>query len=409
MKTVTVIGMGMSKADLTRRHLDMIARADILVGGKRHLADFKDSPAIKKAITKKLTDLVAFIKKEMQTKRIVVLASGDPLFYGIGPRLVKSLGEKNVRLYPNVNSVAAAFAHIGEAWHDARVVSLHGRSNAGDLVNKLAGADTIAIFTDPVNNPARIAKTLVRKKMTGFDMWVFEQMGTDREKVKRYTLAGAARGKFTTPNMVVLKRTAGKKPPAAKLVLGTPDHLFAHERGLITKAEVRTVSLSKLRLEKNHVLWDIGAGSGSVSIEAALFITGGKIFALEKSESRISLIKENLKTFKVTNLKTVLADFPQENLRLPAPDRIFIGGGGRNLKAIIKAGAAELKKNGRMVINTVLIANIETAVKALEQSGFKAEVAQVQVSKSKDMPWSTRLEAQNPVWIITGQREKATT
>jgi precorrin-6Y C5,15-methyltransferase (decarboxylating) len=240
-------------------------------------------------------------------------------------------------------------------------------------------------------------------------MWVFEQMGTDREKVKRYTLVGAARGKFTSPNLVILKRTAGKKTLAAKLVLGTPDHLFAHERGLITKAEVRTVSLSKLRLEKNHVLWDIGAGSGSVSIEAALFITGGKIFALEKSESRISLIKENLKTFKVTNLKTVLADFPQENLRLPAPDRIFIGGGGRNLKAIIKAGAAELKKNGRMVINTVLIANIETAVKALEQSGFKAEVAQVQVSKSKDMPWSTRLEAQNPVWIITGQREKATT
>lgn len=406
MKTVTVIGMGMSKADLTRQHLDMIARADILVGGKRHLADFKTSPAIKKAITKKLTDLVAFIKQEMQSRKIVVLASGDPLFYGIGPRLVASLGARHVKVYPNINSVAAAFARLGEAWQDAPVFSLHGRGNFRDLADKLAGQAALAVFTDPVNSPARIAGALVKKKISGYDMWVFEQMGTDREKVKRYTLAGAARGKFATPNMVVLKRTAGKKRPTANLCLGTPDHFFAHERGLITKAEVRTVSLSKLRLARNHVLWDIGAGSGSVSIEASLFITGGRIFAVEKNESRISLIEQNIDTFRVTNLKTVLADFPRETLRLPAPDRIFIGGGGRSLKAIIKAGAAKLQKNGRMVINTVLMANIETAVKTLEQTGFETEVVQVQISKSKKMPWSTRLEAQNPVWIITGYQEK---
>ena len=406
MKPIAVLGMGMSKEDLTRRHLDIISRADILVGGKRHLADFKDSPAIKKAITKKLTDLVAFIKKAMKTKNIVVLASGDPLFYGIGPRLVKALGEKNVKLYPNVNSVAAAFAHIGEAWHAARVVSLHGRGNAGDLVNKLAGADTIAIFTDPVNNPTRIAKTLVRKKITEFDMWVFEQLGSAKEKIKQYTLSGAARGKFTSPNMVVLKRAAPKKPAATTLSLGTPDHLFAHEQGLITKAEIRVISLSKLNLRPSHVLWDIGAGSGSMALEATQFITRGKIFAIEKNAGRVAQIQQNMETFKTRNLKVVPAEFPEENLKLPAPDRIFIGGGGRKLRSIIKAGTAVLKTNGRVVINTVLLANIETAVKALNQAGMQTEVVQVQVSKSKVMPWSTRLQAQNPVWIITGYREK---
>jgi len=401
--------MGMSKDDLTRTHLDLIQAADILVGGKRHLEEFKDTPALKKAITKNLAGLVGFIKKEMKSKRIVVLASGDPMFFGIGPRLVKSLGGKNVRIYPNINSVAAAFARIGEAWHDVQVVSLHGKSRNIDFADKLADKDNIAVFTDPVNSPARIAGTLVKKNVAGFNMWVFEQMGTKKEKVSRYSPAEAARLKFSSPNMVVLKRVAEKKTAVPRLFPGTPDHLFVHERGLITKAEVRVVSLSKLRLEKNSVLWDIGAGSGSISIEAALFITGGKIFAVEKNESRIRQINKNIEKFKVKNLKTVQAEFPADNLKLPAPDRIFIGGGGRKLRSVIKAGAAALKDNGCMVINTVLLANIDTAVKALKQCGFTTEVVQVQISKGRDMPWSARLDAQNPVWIITGYQEKTAT
>jgi precorrin-6Y C5,15-methyltransferase (decarboxylating) len=407
MKPVAIIGMGMSPRDLTRAHLDIIAAADVLIGGKRHLDAFKESPAKKKAITKKLTDLTAFIEREMASKKVVVLASGDPLFYGIGPRLVDALGVRNVRVYPNVNSVAAAFARMGAAWQDAQVVSLHGRSNYKDLARKLVGQTAVAVFTDPVNNPARIARELIKQKASGFEMWVFEQLGTAHEKVKTYTLAGAAREKYANPNMVVLKRKPVEQRAAPKLSLGTPDHLFAHERGLITKAEVRTISIAKLQLAQKHVLWDIGAGSGSVAVEAALFITRGKIFAIEKNANRIDLIKQNMETFNVANLKPVQAEFPADKPRLPVPDRIFIGGGGRNLRAVIKAGAARIKKNGRIVINTVLLANIDTAIKALKQAGFETEVVQVQVSKSKEMPWSTRLEAHNPVWIITGYREQA--
>lgn len=406
MKKVTIIGMGMSPKDLTNFHLDLIRSADVLVGGKRHLEAFKDTPGKKVAITKKLTTLVNAIKKAMQSKRVVVLASGDPLYYGIGPRMIKALGAQNVVIFPNVNSVAAAFARIGKPWQDVQVVSLHGRGNEQDLLARLGGTAPVAVFTDPQNNPARIAGLLVKAQISGYEMWVCEQMGTDHEKVKRYTLRGAARSKFTSPNMVVLQRAASAKPTAAKLTLGTPDHLFAHERGLITKAEVRTVSLSKLNLAAKHVLWDIGAGSGSVAIEASLFVTRGKIIAIEKNADRVAQIVNNGERFNVANLRVVRAEYPTDPIRLPAPDRIFIGGAGRNLRAVIKAGAARLKKNGRMVINTVLLANIDAAVKALQQAGFTTEVAQVQVSRSKDMPWSARMEAQNPVWIITGQREK---
>ncbi len=406
MKKVTIIGMGMSPKDLTNAHLDLIQGADVLVGGKRHLEAFKNVPAKKMAITKKLTALVTAIKKEMRSQKVVVLASGDPLYYGIGARLIKALGNKNVRIYPNISSVAAAFARIGEAWQDAQVVSLHGRGSGQNLLERLSDTGPVAVFTDLQNSPAWIAGKLVKAQISGYEMWVCEQMGTVHEKVKRYTLRGAARGKFGSPNMVVLKRTSSTEPVAAKLSLGTPDHMFEHERGLITKAEVRTVSLSKLRLEENHVLWDVGAGSGSVAIEASLFVTRGKIIAIEKNTSRIEQIRQNTARFNVSNVKVVQADYPAEAVRLPTPDRIFIGGGGRNLKAVVKAGAARLKKNGRMVINTVLLANINTAVSSLKRAGFNTEVVQVQVSKSKDMPWSARMAAQNPVWIITGQREK---
>jgi len=406
MKKVTVIGMGMSSRDLTSAHLDLIRAADVLVGGKRHLEAFKDIPAKKMAITKKLTVLVHSIKKAMTSKRVVVLASGDPLYYGIGPRLINALGAKNVAIYPNVNSVAAAFARIGKPWQDVQVVSLHGRGNEQNLLESLRGIAPVAVFTDPQNTPVRIAGKLLKAQISGYDMWVCEQMGTDHEKVKRYTLRDAVRRKFTSPNMVVLQGTKSASPVDAELSLGTPDHLFVHERGLITKAEVRTVSLSKLKLEAKHVLWDIGAGSGSVAIEASLFVTQGKIIAIEKNADRVTQIVRNGERFNVANIRVVRAEYPVDTVRLPAPDRIFIGGAGRNLRAVIKAGASRLKKNGRMVINTVLLANIEAALKALQQAGFTSEVVQVQVSRSKDMPWSARMEAQNPVWIITGQREK---
>jgi len=406
MKKVTVIGMGMSPKDLTDAHLDLIRSADVLVGGKRHLDAFKDTPAKKMAITKQLSVLVNSIKKAMQSKKVVVLASGDPLYYGIGPRLINALGAQNVIVHPNVNSVAAAFARIGKPWQDVQVVSLHGRGNEQGLLESLSGTAPVAVFTDLQNTPARIAGKLLSAQISGYDMWVCEQMGTDHEKVKRYTLRGAARGKFTSPNMVVLLPTTSAALVNAKLSLGIPDHLFVHERGLITKAEVRTVSLSKLQLEAKHVLWDIGAGSGSIAIEASLFVTRGKIIAIEKNADRVNQVVTNLERFNVANVKVVRAEYPVDSVRLPAPDRIFIGGAGRNLRAVIKAGASRLKKNGRMVINTVLLANIDAAVKALQQAGFATEVVQVQVSRSKDMPWSARMEAQNPVWIITGQREK---
>jgi precorrin-6Y C5,15-methyltransferase (decarboxylating) len=184
-----------------------------------------------------------------------------------------------------------------------------------------------------------------------------------------------------------------------------PDHCFAHEKGLITKSEIRAVSLAKLQLRPGQVLWDLGAGSGSVSIEASVLVGDGRVIAVEKNENRIDQIKFNLDQFDVANVDVVQAVLPDGLEDLPLPDRIFIGGGGRDLKQIIQAAAPFLSADGIVVVNTVLTPNVLAASETLESLGFTAAMVQVQVNHSRKMPWAERLEAQNPVWIISGSRK----
>ena len=173
---------------------------------------------------------------------------------------------------------------------------------------------------------------------------------------------------------------------------------------MITKSEIRAISLSKLRLTTDQVLWDLGAGSGSVAVEAGLIIKKGQIIAVEKKSERVAQIKNNQKKFGVGNLEVVQAELPAGLDKLPRPDRVFIGGGGRRLKSIITAAAQYLKPGGGIVVNTVLIPNVETARATLEGLDFNTEINQVQINRSRPMPWAERLEALNPVWIISGFR-----
>jgi precorrin-6Y C5,15-methyltransferase (decarboxylating) len=402
---VAVIGVGLSIEDLTERHLQIISNADVLVGGKRLLDFFKDSTACKKIIDKQLAATVDFIKSQMESRSVVVLASGDPLFFGIGPVLVKALGPENVVIYPNISSVAAAFARIKEPWSKARVVSLHGRKSEKALFKALDEEDVVAVLTDPSRNPAWLAQRLVDENLVGFNVCVFESLGNAAERVNWYLPAQAAELTFAEPNLVIVKKRA--EDPAAKqrLHLGMPDHCYVHEKGLITKSEVRAVALAKLGLMPDHILWDLGAGSGSVAIEAALLVNRGTVFAVEKNPARAKQIEINKTRFGIENLNIYQAEAPNGLADLPRADRIFIGGGGRRLAAVIHAAASFLKPDGRIVVNTVLLPNIQVAADTLTGLGFKTEVVQVQVSRSRKMPWADRLEAQNPVWIISGSRK----
>ena len=164
------------------------------------------------------------------------------------------------------------------------------------------------------------------------------------------------------------------------------------------------MSLSRLRLFDRAILWDLGAGSGSVSVEAGQFITRGEIYSVEKNPRRIQDIQTNRSRFGIGNLTIVEAHLPDGLAALPDPDRVFIGGGGSRLTAIIRAAAERLNPSGIMVVNTVLIDTLTGAMQSLEDLGFRTDMVQLQVSRATPMPFSRRMQAGNPVWIITGRK-----
>jgi precorrin-6Y C5,15-methyltransferase (decarboxylating) len=405
IEPVHVIGMGLSRADLTTAHLDLIKRADVLVGGKRQLSYFKETPALKKEISSPLTGVLDFIESHRVRGLVVVLASGDPLFFGIGKILITRLGPDQVVVHPNVTSMAAAFARLKLPWQDAAWVSLHGRDNMSALVKVMEDKDLICVLTDPENDPW-VVKKQVDSHAYAWQMWVLEKLGAPDERIISVDEQTDVALVFAQPNVVILQK-GELAAPGGPLRIGCPDNWFVHEKGLITKTPVRVLSLAALELAPDHILWDLGAGSGSVGIEATLFLPDGFVYAVEKNKNRIEQIKTNAKRFTVKNLSAVHTQLPDGIADLPKPDRVFIGGSGKDLNQVLNAVVSVLKPLGRIVINTILMETLYLAVSVLEEKGFEVDITQAQISKSRKMPWGRRMEALNPVWIIAAQKGRA--
>ena len=202
--------------------------------------------------------------------------------------------------------------------------------------------------------------------------------------------------------MVVCRTRERSSPRRPQLHLGLPEAALVHQAGLITKAEVRAVVLAKLKLLPGQVLWDVGAGCGSVGLEASLLVPGGKIFAVERHPERAAQIAANRDQFGVDNLEVVCAPAPVGLAPLPDPHRVFVGGGGPEIGAIIQEAVRRLGPEGRVVVTAALLETLETARNALEQAGWEVEVVQLQVSRSHPLAGGTALQALNPVWIVTG-------
>ena len=399
---VHVIGMGLGPSDLTASHLALIEKATVLVGGKRHLSYFEDAKALKKEISSPVSGVLDFIEQNMVAGLVVVLASGDPLFFGIGKTLIARLGADKVFIHPNVTSMAAAFARLKLPWQDAAWVSLHGRENMSALAKAMDDRALLCVLTDPKNDPWAVKKQVDTHEYT-WQMWVLENLGAPEEKIFTMDEHTESQKVFAQPNVVVLQK-GELTTTSGPLRLGTPDNWFVHEKGLITKAPVRVLSLAALELAPDNILWDLGAGSGSVGIEATLFLTDGFVYAVEKNQGRVSQIKANVERFKVKNLSVTLAQLPHGLANLPTPDRVFIGGSGKNMGQVLDVVVKVLNPMGRIVINTVLIETLHLAVSKLEDKGFRVSLTQAQISKSRNMPWGRRMEALNPVWIIAAQK-----
>jgi precorrin-6Y C5,15-methyltransferase (decarboxylating) len=398
---IKIIGIGDNGKDsLLPLYLKWITECEVLVGGERHLHFFPEFQGQKVVIKGGFQEWFAPLKET--TKPTVILASGDPLFFGIGAYAAKHL---DAEIYPNLSSVQLAFARIGESWQDAFVASVHGRSMKG-LAQRLDGKEKAVLLTDAENTPEAIARYLLRFGMAEYRAFVAENLGGADERTGWYELehlaaADTTESAFSPLNLVILKR----KHAGPNWSIGIDDDQFLQrkpDKGLITKKEVRVLSLSQMNLQSDSTVWDIGTCTGSVAIEAARIARQGEVYAIEKNEGDLQNCLDNSLKFR-TDLTAVLGKAPQGLDAFPDPDAIFIGGTGGEMEELLHQCCTRLKKGGVIVLNAVTIESLYESTQAFAKEGFATQITMVQVSRSKPILDMTRFEALNPVYIITAK------
>ncbi|HEU6437262.1 MAG TPA: precorrin-6y C5,15-methyltransferase (decarboxylating) subunit CbiE [Nitratidesulfovibrio sp.] len=458
---VTVIGCGLRGDPLPSGHAAALAQAQVLAGGARLLESFAGHPGqrivIGAALNAALHEMDACRARGLQ---VAVLADGDPLFFGIGARLAQHFGPDALRVLPAASCLQQAAARLALPWQDARCVSLHGRNDYRPLASALRDAlrtgSPVCVLTDGRNTPGAIARFLIERGATGLRLHAFADMGSPDERHVTFTMSPAERGPrapaakqedlpelaelaelaeldalggnctvLLTPRAAPAPSPRAETPQgtggyAALPVLGIPDDAFAVQARLITKWPVRAAGLAALRIASGHTVWDLGAGSGAVSVEAAALARDGQVVAVERDPARVALIEENRRRFGAPNLHVVHGALPDCLDELPDPDRVFIGGGlggcdqvgddpsgdGHSPQAdpLLDKVCRRLRPGGRLVVHCVLLGTLERVRAALARYGWPAEVACIQASEAVPLLGDLRLAAMNPVFIVATTR-----
>ncbi|MCG8428862.1 MAG: precorrin-6y C5,15-methyltransferase (decarboxylating) subunit CbiE [Chromatiales bacterium] len=409
---------------LTRSALQHIGEADLVLGGSRTLALLSDSYKAGvelRDISGKFAQAPGWIDEALKLgQRVVVLATGDPLCHGIGRYLINKLGAERCAVLPNLSILQLAFARLGVAWEGVKICSVHSR-DAGEwqpgsgpehglykLLQSIRQHSLLAIFTSPDNGPGRIARMLQSEGLTeGVELAVLERLLQPEECIHAFmsveeTLSRA----FAEPNFVILRRTLNRH---SKPLFGLGNEHYIQRKpgkGLITKREVRVVSLARLNLSVDSVVWDIGAGSGSVGLEAARLCSAGHVYAVEKNPDDFAIAAENRRRFGVSNYTLIHAEAPAEVDRWPDPDAVFIGGSGGRLSVLIELSLQRLNPGGWLVMNFVTLENLNSAMTLLKQLNVTWDVTQIQIACSSPILDMQRLRAENPVWIVSAQRSR---
>lgn len=400
-QTIYLVGAGMAGWEgFSTKALEIIDSAEVLIGHQRHLDLF---PGFKgtRMVLGDLAELLTFLKETDQ--RVVLLASGDPTFFGISRFLLRNLPKERLEIFTNVTSMQYAFSRIKEPWDDAIFVSVHGRG-MNMALDKIIASEKACVLTDKINTPAAIARELLSRGAEGYEAWLCEDLGLPGETFTRTDLRGLLASTPSELNILILIKTY--EPNLIRYpLIGIDDDQFQTSKKLITKQEVRAVTLAKLQLQDDLVLWDIGAGSGSVSIEASNLMPHGRIFALERNPQCVGFMNENLKKFVAHNVRLIEIEAPEGLEDLPDPDRVFIGGAGGNLEEIIDAIGTRLKPEGLIVINAVTLETLTKAVEYLEDQGFVVEATCINVSRTRKLTEYKMFEALNPVYIISASKD----
>lgn len=397
---VLVVGVGAEgPASLLFALQNRIAQADLLCGSERLLEYWAGLRVEKMVIRANIPELVERLHRRGEA-RVVVLASGDPSFYGIAGTLLRYLPVEELEIVPYVTSLQLAFARAGIPWNDAVFTSAHARPLA-EVVGWARRAPRLGILTDRQHTPALIAQTLLDAGIADCRAVVAENLGLPDERLTDTRLSALPGLEFAPLNVVLLIHDAGWRPRPA--FAPRPDEAYAHRRGLITKTDVRALILSRLALRETDVVWDVGAGSGAVSIEMAELAWRGRVFAVEQDAENLGYLRENISRFGALNVEVVEGSAPAALEGLLQPDAVFIGGTGGALRAILERVGDSAPSGCRVVMSLATLENLHDALGKMRTLGWSPEVTQVNLAHSKDIAGRTRLVPLNPVFILMGR------
>lgn len=409
MRKVTIIGAGPGNPDLlSRAALDAIDIADVVIGAHRALVGIDVPPDVVRCELVKTADIVAALTDAASWQRAVVVMTGDVGLFSGARRLVEALSgdaRVDVRIIPGISSASYLAARLARPWQDWRFASAHGV--ACDIVAEAERAGELFLVTSGGEDPSRLSGELVQAGFGDARVTVAERLSYPDERITCATASEIACQTFDDLNVMLIEFAGGAGSPANSrwpyASSGIPDELFIRGDVPMTKQEVRAVALAKLRLAATDTVWDVGAGTGSVSIEAALVARAGSVWAVERNATGVRLIRENADAFGCGNVHAVPGVAPEALAKLPVPDAVFVGGSAGELPSIVEA-ALEKNSQVRLCVPCVTVETLTEACALLSGSRFKGfEACQVSAARAEAVGSHHLMKAQNPVFLVSAR------
>jgi len=404
---LVIVGIGDDGlAGLTEAARRLVTEADLILGAPATLRLLDAVPPKKVPLEPDMPAAVRQVREALQVGKPVLVSSGDPLFYGVARYLCDRLGKDLFEVVPHVSSMQLAFARVKESWEDAYLTNLAGRPLEA-VIDRVRTAEKVGLFSSDEHPPARLAKALLDRGIDYFRAYVCENLGSPDERVTQAELSDLATMDFAPLNVLILVRKPNRPDRARGAsryrLFGNADDAFAQsqpKRGLITQAEVRSIALAQLDIRPESVVWDVGAGSGSVAIEAAQLASRGMVYAVEPEPADVALIQANAEAFGVPNVRTIPGRAPEALAGLPEPDAIFVGGTGRQVIQVLSVAYDRLASGGRLAVNVATVDGLATALETLKKLAGTVQVWNVAVSRGIEQMDRVRFEAINPTFLL---------
>ena len=407
VRRIDIVGIGMgAPGTLTREASDALEACDCMIGAKRMLeAVGRDGvPCYGEIAPAKIAGTIA---AHPEHRRIAVVMSGDSGFFSGTKKLLPLLEGHRVRVIPGLSSMQVLCARLKTSWDDARAISLHGR--AGSVVPEVLKYGKVFALTDGADALKRVCADLCDAGLGDARVSAGQRLSYPDEAILTGTAAELVETDCAPLSALLIEYPARPRP----LPVGLPDEAFLREVGEngrtvpMTKSEVRAVSVSKLRLTEDAVVWDVGAGTGSVSVEAALLCPAGHVYAVECREDAAALIGRNAAKFALRNLSVVRGTAPDALAELPAPTHVFIGGSSGNLRPIVEAALAR-NPDVRIVVNAIALESVGEIADLMGALDFAdGEIVQLSLARSRRVGRYNMMNGLNPIWIAAMQRGKA--